>query len=310
MLRFSVPLFSHNAFLKTSSPQTVKKDAMPLMPSYSKSFSSQALQRQGLRHDAWIPKNLTGNAKSLLVNTLEWAEVNGEHITQEKVEKLATSFEAALANGKKQVMSDIETHLGINETHPQYKSLRGNLSNKIKGSGKISTIVKWLLTFEYLPSSLMMLWVTNGIYKEMQARQTITPDEKKVLMRQEIARQAVGAGLHIGRTLIGFETVVWVMNLLKRHPHLLQTGERLLKDASPIKRKIGEGLVGTAKHMQKTWNTLYADANQTVASIASLMLINVLTYGITRPLMVNAAFYGLHKTEQDAEIQAKTTKKS
>ena len=314
MQRLSTPLFSRDAFLSSPSPPAVKQDAMkPAVPSSHPLASmppSQAQQRQGLRYDAWIPKSLSGNAKSLLVNTLEWAEVNEVPVTQAKVNELSTAFESALTTGKKQVMADIHTHLGVDESHQQYKSLKGNLANKIKGSGKISGIVKWLLTLEYVPSSLMMLFVTNGIYTEMQNRKKITADEKKVLMRQEIARQGVGAGLHVGRTLVGFESVVWVMNLMKRHPNVRQAGERLMKEASPLQKKLGQGLVCTAHHMQKTWNTLYGDANQTVASIASLMLINVLTYGITRPLMVNAAFYGLHTTEEEAQAEAKKAEKT
>jgi hypothetical protein len=38
------------------------------------------------------------------------------------------------------------------------------------------------------------------------------------------------------------------------------------------------------------------------------MLINVLTYGVTRPLMVNAAFYGLHTSEEEAALEAKNEK--
>jgi hypothetical protein len=81
-----------------------------------------------------------------------------------------------------------------------------------------------------------------------------------------------------------------------------------MKQTFPLQKRLGQGLVFTAHHMQKTWNTLYGDANQTVASIASLMLINVLTYGVTRPLMVNAAFYGLHTSEEDAALEAKNEK--
>jgi hypothetical protein len=307
MLRLSTPFISHYAFRSTPSPPAVKQDAMkPVLSSLIK--TPQRLQRQGLRADEWIPKNISSNAKSLLANTLEWAEVNEEKVTPQNVKELATAFELALSKGEGQVMTDIKEHLGVDESHQQYKSLKGNLSNKIKGSGKISNIVKWLLTIEYLPSSLMMLYVTNGIYNEMQARQKITADEKKVLMRQEIARQGVGSALHVARTLVGFESVVWVMNLMKRHPNVRQTGERLMKQTTPLQKQIGKGLVCTAHHMQKTWNTLYGDANQTVASIASLMLINVLTYGVTRPLMVNAAFYGLHTSEEEAALEAKNEK--
>lgn len=309
MLRLSTPFISHYAFRSTPSPPAVKQDAMKPV-SASHTLLPESLQRQGIPFDAWIPKNISSNAKSLLANTLEWAEVNEQKVTPEKVQELATAFELALSKGEGQVMTDIKEHLEVDETHQQYKSLKGNLSNKIKGSGKISSIVKWLLTIEYLPSSLMMLYVTNGIYNEMQARQKITADEKKVLMRQEIARQGVGSALHVARTLVGFESVVWVMNLMKRHPNVRQTGERLMKQTAPFQKQIGKGLVCTAHHMQKTWNTLYGDANQTVASIASLMLINVLTYGVTRPLMVNAAFYGLHTTEEEAQAEAKKAETS
>jgi hypothetical protein len=143
----------------------------------------------------------------------------------------------------------------------------------------------------------------------MQARQSITPEQKKVLMRQEIARQGVGAGMHVARTLIGFETVVWVMHLMKRHPNVRQAGEQLMKHPSPLQQKLGKSLQCMAHYMQKTWNTLYGDGNQTVASIASLMLINILTYGITRPLMVNMAFFGLHTTEEGLESDAKQRNK-
>jgi len=309
MLRVSTPIFSHHAFLSTPSPPpVVKQDAMNPVPS-SPASGKFSLQRQGRGYDAWIPKPLSSNAKSLLVKTLEWAEVNGVAITQEKVQALAGSFESALNAGQTQVMQDIQTHLEVNTNHPHYRSLQGNLNSKIKGGEQIKGLVKWLLTLEYVPSSLMMLFVTNRIYNEMQARQSITPEQKKVLMRQEIARQGVGAGLHVARTLIGFETVVWVMNLMKRHASVRQAGQQLMKQTSPFKKKLGQGLTCSAHYMQKTWNTLYGDGNQTVASIVSLMLINILTYGITRPLMVNMAFFGLHTTEEGLELEKKSTNK-
>jgi hypothetical protein len=308
MLRVSTPSFSPYAFLSTPSPLVVKQDAMKPVPS-PPPLMKPALQRQGRGYDTWIPKTLSNNAKSLLVKTLEWAEVNGVAITQAQVTALADSFESALNVGQTQVMNDIQTHLQLDSTHPHYNSLKGNLSTKIKGGEQIKGLVKWLLTLEYVPSSIMMLFVTNRIYNEMQARQSITPEQKKVLMRQEIARQGVGAGLHVARTLIGFETVVWVMNLMKRHPNVRQAGEQLMKHPSPLQKKLGKSLQCMAHYMQKTWNTLYGDGNQTVASIASLMLINILTYGITRPLMVNMAFFGLHTTEEGLELEKKSTNK-
>ncbi|XVJ52039.1 MAG: hypothetical protein HEQ32_08200 [Vampirovibrio sp.] len=292
------------SFFSQTTPMIPPSHAMkkqPLLHSKSTLGPVSVSQRQGQLYRNLIPSSATGNVKALLEHTLEWAEVNHQTVKPQEIQALATGFQNALNQNEAQVLEHLSTQLGINPNHPHFKSLQGALSKKIKGTPSLNNTVKWLLALEYLPSSLMMLWVTNGIYTEMQARDKITANEKKVLFRQEIARQFVGASLHLFRTLLGFEAVVWIMALMKRHQNVNEWGKRLEANANPFKQKMGEHLIRGSHQMQSLWNHLYGDTNQTIASMTSLILMNILTYGITRPLMVNAAFWGIHNKDTPPE---------
>jgi hypothetical protein len=297
--------FIHTFSGFSPSPKTtVKSNTLPLSPpSTNRSKPSAHLQqRQGQRYDAFIPKDANGTIKSLLQRSLEWAEVNGTTVSKQQVENLYQNLQNTLNQSKEKATQQIAHDLGIPVSHPELPALKGMVERKIQGTPKLNTMVKWLLTFEYVPSTLFMLWTTNSIYNEMENRKKITHNERDLLFRQELARQGVGAGLHFARTLIGFEAVVWFMEALKGHRHLRQWAKPLQASSQPLEQALGKGLHLTAEKMQKLWNKMSGDTNQTIASIASLMLMNTLTYGITKPLMVNAAFYGMNEAERKEKI--------
>ena len=288
-----------HTWFSPSTQNMVKSSTLPLFPQKQNSIPC-VQQRQGQRYDAFIPKEASGTVKLLLQRSLEWAEVNEMPVTPSQVKQLYHNLQHTLEHSHTNASQQIIQDLGIPDAHPELPTLTGMVKRKIQGTPKLNNMVKWLLTFEYVPSTLFMLWTTNSIYTEMEKRKKITSNERDLLFRQEVARQGVGAGLHFARTLIGFEAVVWFMEVLKGHRHLRQWAKPLKASAEPFKQALGSGLHMTAEKMQKLWNQLSGDTNQTIASIASLMLMNTLTYGITKPLMVNAAFYGINEADKKA----------
>jgi hypothetical protein len=236
---------------------------------------------------------VSSRAENLLQKTLSWAEVNHTPLSVQQVEALKGMFDKNIHQCQSQVMEGVNRIAGLNTKHPEYEGLHKALRQELQGNPKLNKWVKWLLMLEYIPSTLTMLAVTKRMYDGMEEQKKISPQENRLLMRQEYARQAVGAGLHVGRTVLGFESVVWLMSGLKRHQEVKSLASEL-EHGNQIKQWMAKGLHITSDKMQKGWNLLYSEANQTIASIASLMLMNTLTYGITRPLMVNTAFWGLN----------------
>lgn|GEM_PF-5323218 len=281
---------------------------MPL--STSGIHSSQSLprpQRQGQHVGHLIPKGLPQNAERPLRLAMEWCEANSIPLTKANVHKAAEVLKSSVEATDKQVMQTLSSHLNIDPTNAHIDSLEKALSKQVKGSPKMNNLLKWLLMAEYVPSTLVMLYVTKNIYNEMEDHHKITPNENQLLYRQELARQGVGTLLHVFRTFAGFGAVAGLTALLKKHQAVRNVATRI-EAPSGLRQKAGEALHSTANTMQHGWNTLYSDANQTIASIVSLMVINVATYGLTRPLLINAAFWGInpgHPHGKDAHLTRK-----
>jgi hypothetical protein len=237
--------------------------------------------------------SVSSRAENLLQKTLSWAEVNHTTLSVQQIESLKRMFNQEVKHCENHVMEKVNAIAKLTPQHPEYEGLNKALSLEIQGNPKLHKWVKWLLMLEYVPSTLTMLAVTKRMYDGMEDQKKISPQENRLLMRQEYARQTVGAGLHVGRTLLGFESVVWLMSGLKRHQEVKSLASEL-EHGNQIKQWLAKGLHITSDKMQQGWNLLYSEANQTIASIGSLMVMNTLTYGITRPLMVNTAFWGFN----------------
>jgi hypothetical protein len=277
----------------------MQRFVFPLAPvprtSTSGAHRLQCRNGQGSPEHSSSSPEISRRVEKMVQKTLAWAEVNHHPLTSEQTQALRHGFQQQLNQTQTNVLTNLHRHTQISAQHPQFKTLQTALKSEIQGSPALGKWVKGLLLVEYVPSTLIMLAVSRSMYTRMQENRQISPEENDLLMRQEYARQAVGFALHVGRTLLGFESVVWAMAALKRHQAVRHWAKHM-DNGHGFKKPLAKALHTTADWMHKGWNMLYSDTNQTIASLGSLMLMNVLTYGITRPLMVNATFMGINRT--------------
>lgn len=183
-------------------------------------------------------------------------------------------------------------------THPYTRTLQQQLQKQLQGSPKLQWL-KHVLAFEYVPSTLVMLLVTQTSYDQLQRDKKITKRENRLLMQQEYVRSAASAVIHFVRTYSSFGLVGGAMALTQRHQQLRHWANRTLTE-QPALQHLAHRL---ANHMQTTWNTLYEGNNATFAALLTLMGLNVLSYGIMRPLILNTTFSSTLPVKTEPTLQ-------
>lgn len=246
-------------------------------------------------------KDSAENPKKILNCIKEWLAVNNPERSLSDGELLTLLEEVQDRNNDsaKAIWETIKTQVGtsLNEEKPFIQTLKKQIEDCITG-GK-TEVNKWLKAFivlQYLPSTAVTILTTVWINKELEKAKKINKKEEKLLNNQEIARQVVGLVIHCAQATASFALVDGIAWAGKKNHVLRKQAQEWGAKTTGWKgwnQFVGKGLHKTADGLQWSWNTLNEGHNKTGLSLAFVMLSNLLSYGIMRPLLVNTTFMGI-----------------
>jgi hypothetical protein len=262
-------------------------------------------------------KDSAENPKKILACLQEWLAVNQANHSVTEGNFLALLKDVQNQNNASvhAILATIEKNIGSPlEDNPYGKTLRKQIEDCLTG-GKMEAN-KWLKAFvilQYLPSTIVTIITTVWINKELEKAKKINKKEEKLLNNQEIARQVVGLVIHCVQATASFALVDGIAWAGKKNNVLRKQAEQWVTKTDGWKgwnQFVGKGLNKTADGLQWSWNTLNEGHNKTGLSLAFVMLSNLLSYGIMRPLLVNTTFMGIKDaTDTPADLEQETPAK-
>jgi hypothetical protein len=241
------------------------------------------------------------NPKKILNLVKEWLLVNHPNhtLTDDQLISLLNSVKQASHRTADVIWQTVQQKVGgpLTQNNTYVDSLKQQIKDAITG-GK-TEVNKWLQAFvvmQYVPSTIVTIMTTIWINKELKKAKKITPKEEKLLNNQEIARQVVGAAIHCVQAVASFALVDGIALAGKKNHVVRNQAEQWLAKTEGWKglnQAVGKSLHKTADGLQWSWNTLNEGHNKTGLSLAFVMISNLLSYGIMRPLLVNTTFLGI-----------------
>ena len=262
-------------------------------------------------------KDSAENPKKILTCIKEWLAVNDpdRSLKDERLLTLLREVQDRNNASVHAILATIEKNIGSPlEDNPYGKTLRKQIEDCITG-GK-TEVNKWLKAFivlQYLPSTIVTIITTVWINKELEKAKKINKKEEKLLNNQEIARQVVGLAIHCAQATASFALVDGIAWAGKKNHVLRKQAQEWGAKTTGWKgwnQFVGKGLHKTADGLQWSWNTLNEGHNKTGLSLAFVMLSNLLSYGIMRPLLVNTTFMGIKDaTDTPADLEQETPAK-
>ena len=267
--------------------------------------------QQALKHSEENPRKIIGLVK-------EWLLVNHPNhtLTDDQLLGLLNSVKQKNHQTADVIWQTIETTMGdsLKKDTAYVDSLKQQIIDAITG-GK-TEVNKWLQAFvvmQYVPSTAVTILTTLWINKELRKAKKITSKEEKLLNNQEIARQVVGAAIHCVQASASFALVDGIAWAGKKNDVVRKQAEQWLAKTAGWKglnQAVGKSLHKTADGLQWSWNTLNKGYNKTGLSLAFVMISNLLSYGIMRPLLVNTTFLGITEATATPPTTTETPKAS
>jgi hypothetical protein len=297
-------------FLKNAysiSPLSSPQKALPVITVMASVRSGQANQPQETPFASAL-KQSSEHARKILKSVKEWLSVNhpDQALSDDQLLALLNGVQAENNRSAETVLKLIETKIpSIAATNSPYvDSLKQQVKEAITG-GK-TAVNKWLQAFvilQYVPSTIVTIMTTIWINQELEKAKKINKKEMKLLNNQEIARQLVGVLIHCVQASASFALVDGIALAGKQNNRVRQQAEQWATNTEGwqgLNKAVGKGLHTIADGLQWSWNTLHKGHNKTGLSLAFVMLSNLLSYGIMRPLLVNTTFLGINEATADS----------
>jgi hypothetical protein len=250
--------------------------------------------------------------KKLLNLVKDWIAVNHptQPLSDEALLNLLNSVKQANNGSADAIWQTVQEKVGspLKENASYVNSLKQQIKECVTG-GK-TEVNKWLQAFvvlQYVPSTVVTIMTTLWINKELEKAKKITKKEEKLLNNQEMARQLVGVVIHCLQASASFALVDGIAWAGKKNHVVRKQAEQWLAKTEGWKgfnQTVGKGLHKTADTLQWSWNTLNEGHNKTGLSLGFVMLSNLLSYGIMRPLLVNTTFIGIKDATETPTVIA------
>ncbi len=265
--------------------------------------------QQALKHSEENSRKIIGLVK-------EWLLVNHPNhtLTDDQLLGLLNSVKQENHQTADVIWQTVQQKVGepLTQNTAYVDSLKQQIKDAITG-GK-TEVNKWLQAFvvlQYVPSTIVTIITTLLINKELRKSKKISKREEELLNKQEMSRQLVGVVIHCVQASASFalvDIIAWAGK--KNHVVRKQAEQWLTKTEGwkGLNQAVGKSLHKTAEGLQWSWNTLNKGYNKTGLSLAFVMISNLLSYGIMRPLLVNTTFLGL--TEATPPTTTETPKAS
>jgi len=265
--------------------------------------------QQALKQSQENPKKIIGLVK-------EWLLVNHPNhtLTDDQLLGLLNSVKQESHQSADAIWQTVQQKVGepLTKNNTYVDSLKQQIKDAITG-GK-TEVNKWLQAFivlQYVPSTAVTILTTLWINKELRKSKKISKKEEKLLNNQEMARQLVGVVIHCVQASASFALVDIIAWAGKKNHIVRKQAEQWLAKMEgwkELNQAVGKGLHKTADGLQWSWNTLNKGYNKTGLSLAFVMISNLLSYGIMRPLLVNTTFLGITEATPPTAEKPNTTK--
>ena len=301
--------------LPHSMPPTVSTASVALPQRFGKTPPSSSPEKT---QPTALPK-----VDQLLKSISLWHKGNGLSLNEQDEAALKADLGAVLAANRAEVKHTVEEKLKAYKNHPHFESLVHDVTAQVSGRNKkVSGAIQAMMALEYVPSTAMKLATMYTMYNQMEQKGLISEREKSLLMEQQLISDGIGFAIHAGQVLLSFQSVNWLAAGLTHHPTLRRWSQSLNAQAQqglqsakgthdPHKisafdqlkvstlKQTAKRLETGANLMQRAWNKMQLGQNRTLTGIGILMLSNVVTYGLLRPLVMNGTFcLALHDQER------------
>jgi hypothetical protein len=316
---FSSVLFSSTSGLPHSTPPAVSTAPVGLPQRFGKTPpSADATPSSSGTGTAPLPK-----VDQLLSSIKRWHDGNGLALQKQDEAALKADLGAVLAANRDEVKHTVEDKLKAYKNHPHFEALVHDVTAQVSGRNKkVGGAIQAMMALEYVPSTAMKLATMYTMYNQMEQKGLISAREKELLMEQQLISDGIGFAIHASQVLLSFQSVNWLAAGLTHHPTLRRWSRSLNTQAQqalqsakgthdPHKisafdqlkvstlKQTAKRLETGANLMQRAWNKMQLGQNKTFTGIFILMLSNVVTYGLLRPLVMNGTFcLALHDQEK------------
>jgi hypothetical protein len=232
----------------------------------------------------------------------DWLSVNHSEnaLTSQQRQQLAQEIGTHTEATAENVWDSLKTVVPkpLAEKTPSIEALETRIKKMLTGSKQApeNMLLKCFVVFQYVPSTITTIITTVLINRELRRKEKINEKEERLLNNQEFARQGVGAAIHFGQAAASFALVDVISYVGKQSPVLQKAGKEWLAKTEGNKgwnTFVGNTLNKTADTLRNCWNKLNEGSNKTGLGLAFVMLSNLLSYGIMRPLIVNTTFMGI-----------------